>query len=124
MLRASAAVAAGRIHRCTLINGALRKLVGSVPLPGEANDNVSGPGCKPKSRTFCDKHSVFIVKENHTFDNYFGMFTGANGVTSGMTLGGQVVRLHHMPDSYQGKLCNSWGCALEATDAGKMGAKI
>jgi len=25
-------------------------------------------------------HVVFIVKENHTFDNYFGTFTGANGV--------------------------------------------
>ena len=27
------------------------------------------------------KHVVIIVKENHTFDNYFGTFPGANGVT-------------------------------------------
>jgi len=27
------------------------------------------------------KHVVIIVKENHTFDNYFGRFPGANGVT-------------------------------------------
>ncbi len=26
------------------------------------------------------KHIVIIVKENHTFDNYFGTFPGANGV--------------------------------------------
>ena len=26
------------------------------------------------------KHVVIIVKENHTFDNYFGAFPGANGV--------------------------------------------
>lgn len=27
------------------------------------------------------EHIVIIVKENHTFDNYFGTFSGANGVT-------------------------------------------
>src|SRR5260370_6440042 len=26
-------------------------------------------------------HVVIIVKENHTFDNYFGTFPGANGMT-------------------------------------------
>ena len=33
------------------------------------------------------QHVVIIVKENHTFDNYFGAFPGANGVT-----------LDHAPD--------------------------
>jgi phospholipase C len=27
------------------------------------------------------EHVIIIVKENHTFDNYFGTFPGANGVT-------------------------------------------
>lgn len=27
------------------------------------------------------QHVVIIVKENHTFDNYFGTFPGAEGVT-------------------------------------------
>ena len=27
------------------------------------------------------EHIVIIVKENHTFDNYFGTFPGATGVT-------------------------------------------
>src|SRR5689334_15112287 len=27
------------------------------------------------------KHVVIIVKENHTFDNYFGTFPGTNGIT-------------------------------------------
>ena len=76
-------------------------------------------GCSGRNITTI-QHSVFIVKENHTFDNYFGMFAGANGVTSGMTSSGQVVPLRHMPDSYQGNLCNSWGCGLEAIDTGKM----
>src|SRR4051794_18989456 len=29
------------------------------------------------------KHIVFLVKENHTFDNYFGTFPGADGATTG-----------------------------------------
>src|SRR5712692_3450408 len=30
------------------------------------------------------QHIVFIVKENRTFDNYFGTFPGADGATTGM----------------------------------------
>src|SRR5438477_5199788 len=26
------------------------------------------------------KHIIFIVQENHTFDNYFGTYPGANGI--------------------------------------------
>jgi phospholipase C len=29
------------------------------------------------------QHIVFMIKENHTFDNYFGLFPGANGTTTG-----------------------------------------
>src|SRR5436190_19599355 len=29
------------------------------------------------------KHIVFIVKENRSFDNYFGRFPGAHGATTG-----------------------------------------
>ena len=36
----------------------------------------------PQSRTATPiQHIVIIVKENHTFDNYFGTFPGANGTT-------------------------------------------
>src|SRR5260370_36192456 len=30
------------------------------------------------------QHIVFILKENHTFDSYFGSFPGANGATTGV----------------------------------------
>ena len=30
------------------------------------------------------RHIVIILKENHTFDNYFGLFPGADGSTTGM----------------------------------------
>ena len=30
------------------------------------------------------RHIVIILKENHTFDNYFGLFRGADGSTTGV----------------------------------------
>jgi phospholipase C len=67
------------------------------------------------------QHIVFIICENHTFDNYFGTFPGADGATSGLLSNGQSIPLSPMPDAYTGvALCNSWDCALQAMDGGKM----
>ena len=44
------------------------------------------------------KHIVFIVKENRTFDNYFGTFPGADGVTSGTISTGEVIPLRQAPE--------------------------
>jgi len=67
------------------------------------------------------RHIVFIISENHTFDNYFGTFPGADGATSGLLSNGQWIPLSPMPDAYEGTgLCNGWDCALQAMDAGKM----
>jgi phospholipase C len=67
------------------------------------------------------RHTVFIISENHTFDNYFGTFPGADGATTGLLSTGQWVPLSPMPDSDQGAiLCNSWDCSLQAIDTGKM----
>jgi phospholipase C len=67
------------------------------------------------------QHTVFIIKENRTFDNYFGTFPGADGATTGMLSNGQTVSLSHMPDAYPNtNFCNGWDCAIEAIDAGKM----
>jgi len=40
------------------------------------------PGAAAQSGIQQIKHVVFIIKENRTFDNYFGTFPGANGATS------------------------------------------
>jgi phospholipase C len=39
------------------------------------------------------QHVVFIIKENRTFDHFFGRFPGANGVTFGYTCDGDRVPL-------------------------------
>lgn len=66
------------------------------------------------------QHTVIIVQENHTFDNYFGTFPGAEGATSGPTSTGTVVPLTPLPDMNFAPLCNSWDCAIQAMDGGKM----
>jgi len=65
------------------------------------------------------QHVVFIIKENRTFDNYFGTFSGADGATTGKISTGQVITLGHTPDKTT-DLCHDWSCAVTAMDGGKM----
>jgi len=66
------------------------------------------------------QHTIFIIKENRSFDTYFGGFPGADGATSGMTSTGQEIPLALVPDCYQPNLCNGWACAMQAMHGGKM----
>ena len=66
------------------------------------------------------EHVVLIFKENHTFNNYFGTFPGAEGTTTGLTSIGLTVPLVPMPDADQAQLCNSWDCAIQAINGGRM----
>ncbi|HJT57200.1 MAG TPA: alkaline phosphatase family protein [Ktedonobacteraceae bacterium] len=44
------------------------------------------------------KHIVIMVKENRTFDDFFGTFPGANGATTYKDPNGKVHPLNHQPD--------------------------
>ena len=66
------------------------------------------------------QHIVFIVKENRTFDSYFGLFPGANGATSGQISTGQTVPLGVTPDITPYDLGHSWMAAHTAINGGKM----
>jgi len=64
-------------------------------------------------------HVDFIIKENRTFDNYFGTFPGAGGSATGMTSSGQVITLGRTPDRVR-DFCHSWSCTRAAVDGGAM----
>lgn len=66
------------------------------------------------------QHIVFIIKENRSFDNYFGTFPGADGATSGELSTGQVIPLGHTPDRTPNDICHAWGCAHKAENHGSM----
>jgi phospholipase C len=65
------------------------------------------------------KHVIFLVKENRTFDNYFGKFPGADGATSGRISDGTVIPLAPLPPGPQGA-SHSWDSALLAYHQGAM----
>jgi phospholipase C len=66
------------------------------------------------------KHIVIFIKENRSFDNYFGKFPGATGATSGTTSTGAVVPLVPAPDIEPSDLCHAYNCSITAMDNGKM----
>ena len=66
------------------------------------------------------QHIVFIVKENRTFDNYFGTFPGADGATMGTISTGDVIPLGHTPDRTPNDIDHSFNGAVRAIDGGAM----
>src|SRR5690348_2204894 len=58
------------------------------------------------------KHVVVVVKENHTFDNYFGSFPGADGISQIMTTQGMITP-PHAPNRTPRDLCHMHSCALQ-----------
>ena len=62
---------------------------------------------------------MFIVKENRTFDTYFGRFPGADGATTGRTCDGRTVRLRHAADETP-DVEHHFIAALVAVDGGRM----
>jgi phospholipase C len=65
------------------------------------------------------QHIVFIIKENRSFNNYFGTFPGATGATSGPVSNGQTITLNHTPDRVR-DLGHGWNDANTAINGGKM----
>lgn len=74
------------------------------------------------------KHIVFIIKENHTFDNYFGAFTCGgnpscvNGTTTGQVSGKgavQTIPLNAFQDAPP-DYAHGWGNVKQAYDNGRM----
>jgi len=83
---------------------------------------MGNPAPPPPPITGLNKidHIVFIVKENRTFDTYFGTFPGADGATTGMTSTGQVIPLGHTPDKTPYDIGHGFIDAVTAVNGGRM----
>ncbi len=66
------------------------------------------------------KHVVIIVKENHTFDNYFGSFPGAEGISTCQLKDGTTFTCPHAPDRTPRDMCHEHSCALTDYNGGAM----
>ena len=65
------------------------------------------------------KHIVFFIKENRTFDNYFGTYPGANGATTAVDSEGETIPLQHQQDQIP-DIDHTFEGANGAFDNGKM----
>jgi phospholipase C len=66
------------------------------------------------------EHVVFIVKENRTFDNFFGRYPGADGATEGETIDGRTIPLKTSPDVHPHDIQHSFGAGLYSINGGQM----
>lgn len=66
------------------------------------------------------QHIIFLVKENRSFDQYFGTFPGANGATTATLSTGQVITLGHTPDRAKHDMGHEWTDSHSDIDAGRM----
>src|SRR5262249_18748069 len=66
------------------------------------------------------QHIVYIIKENRSFDNYFGTFPGADGATSGVISTGERIPLGQSPDRTPRDPGHGWNDAHTAIDGGRM----
>jgi phospholipase C len=84
---------------------------------GAAPSMDAGPKADA-STNYPIKHIVVVVKENHTFDNYFGTFPGAEGTTN-CKVNGVTKPMAHAADRTP-DVCHSHECALTDWNNGAM----
>lgn len=65
------------------------------------------------------QHIIFIIKENRSFNSYFGTFPGVTGATSGPVSNGSIVSLTHLPDRVR-DMGHTWNDAITAMNGGLM----
>jgi phospholipase C len=65
------------------------------------------------------KHIVFIIKENHSFDNIFGRFPGVDGAKYAYA-GTKRIPLGTIPDHLPYDIAHGGGAALTAVNRGQM----
>lgn len=90
--------------------------VGSATLTATAG---SVSGSSTATVTIPLQHIVFMVKENRSFDNYFGAFPGANGASTCVVSNGQTIPISHAPDRVR-NMGHAWSDSMTAIDGGKM----
>ena len=74
----------------------------------------------PTDVTYPIKHVVVIVKENHTFDNYFGSVPGAEGTSTYTKSDGTKLPVPHAPDTVDHDLSHAHSAGLVDYNNGKM----
>ena len=104
----------------------------AAPVPTASGAGDGGPRDAPTHAPVTPgapiKHVVFMVKENRTFDSYFGSYPGAEGVSRGETLRctqegcrpGPTVPLKPAPDVIAHDITHGFQSGMYAINGGEM----
>ena len=104
-----------QFHLSHLINYGLIGLMVMLNACSSGGPSSSTPGGAAQHI----KYIVFFIKENRTFDNYFGTYPGANGATTAVDSEGETIPLQHEKDSIPDIEHDPFGARM-AYDNGKM----
>ena len=86
---------------------------------GGTGGGTTGATNPPPDGKFPIEHIIVVVKENHTFDNYFGSFPGAEGTQTAQTSTGPLA-VGRPPVQLTRDLCHEHSCALADWNHGGM----
>src|SRR5207247_2882231 len=100
-------------------------LLSAFALLGASCSGGSAPPPKPVDASAYPtrwpiKHVIYIIKENRTFDQFFGLYPGANGATRGRTKSGMRVLEQGIPDNLVHDIKHDHTTASIAYDHGQM----
>jgi phospholipase C len=96
-------------------------VLGSLCVPGIAADDAKEKAqAQPATGINQIQHIVFLIKENRSFDTYFGTYPGAYGATSGPISNGTIVPLAHETGPTLVDPGHQYFDAVTAIDNGKM----
>ena len=128
-------LAGGFGARCAAMRGSVLALLlaacgspsgGAITPDGAGSGQPDAPGTQPDgpSVPIPIKHVVVIVKENHTFDNYFGSFPGAEGIVDASSTTASIA-CPHAPDARRA-ICATRTAARSSTGTtadGRLGRR-
>ncbi|HET7172591.1 MAG TPA: alkaline phosphatase family protein [Gaiellales bacterium] len=107
-------------RRCVVLVAVVLSGGWAVSLGGSGPGRADAAAPAQASAQTPIKHVVIILKENRSFDEYFGKFPGANGATQGTMSNGQVVQLAQTPDPMPNDIGHTPEDWKRAYDGGKM----
>jgi phospholipase C len=99
---------------------------GSTQASGEeagatgASPGPSAPASLPPPSQNPIKHVVFLIKENRTFNTYFGAYPGALGSTTGKTFDGKTVPITRAHDVQPHDITHGFASGMYAINGGAM----
>ena len=111
-------------YRAVSVDGDKQATAHSASPPGPSvspgKEPKAGHGRGDKNPDIPIKHIVYIIKENRTYDNYFGRYPAGDGATTGETSTGKTVELSVASDVLEPDLGHSFFDAVDAINGGKM----